>query len=108
MPARSINSSLISAATQPQAEPGVGPQVGKRSHPHWARAALTFASLGIIVGYRLLLLWRGGHPLFHDSDPARLFYEAFLMSRGEVIYRDFFEFAQPGVPFLYRATSTAL
>jgi hypothetical protein len=60
---------------------------------------------GLLLGIGLYLypmLWWHGKPIVHTGDVIRLYYEALLSSRGQVLYRDVFEYVQPGTIFLMR------
>ena len=58
---------------------------------------------GVFLGAAALVLhtqlFHNGLPIVRPGDDVRLMYEALLNSRGSLIYRDFFEFAQPGIVF---------
>ncbi len=70
---------------------------------HELRGVLLFGLL--LAAWAYLAFRRGGHPVLIRGDGLRIYYEAWRSHRGELIYRDFFEFAQPGAIFLLHAWS---
>lgn len=66
--------------------------------PRWPYLALGF---GAALFFYLHLFHYPGVPIWHPGDQSIFFEHAERMLRGEVLYRDLFQFNLPGTEFLY-------
>lgn len=83
-------------ATSPRARRAIQGRLGKE--------LAQSCGLALVIGaYMAPILWHNGLPILVGGDLLRLFYEALLSSRGFAIYKDFFEFVEPGSIWLLSA-----